>query len=164
MVKRIMLVVVCVFLLTGCNNDQRMTATALSGGNTDLSARIGVRTGDTEIGGLIKYVAKDDIEWGPEPDFGGGYILFYLSQDVTIEDTPQSSILQPWLEALHAQPYAGLELVAACDTQSANDVQPNWIVGTRFTMTEDASAALVVEYIDGDQAAGDLFLGFSYLF
>lgn len=164
MIKRILLVVVivCALCFAGCS-EQQMTTTLMSGQDTDLVARLGVRRGDTEIGGVIKYAVADTVTWGPEPDFGGGYIIFHLTQDVTMEDTPSPSPLQPFLEALHARPYAGVELVADCDT-SVDNVQPNWVFGTSFTLTEDNPWALVVEYCDGDQAAGDLFIGGQILF
>lgn len=166
----IMTIVSCVLLMTavGCNENQRMTAWALSGQETDLDVRGGIldeltNVGGTEVGFTVKYARTNDIPWGPEPDVIGGYLIFHLTQDVTIEDTPQASPLQDWLEALHARPYAGVELVGPIDGHQRK-VQPNWILGSKFTLSEDSDWALVAEYLDGDQADGDVSVGGMFKF
>jgi len=152
------LVVVLLVAAAGCNEETRATAWVLSGQHTDLIARVGAENDNTEVGAVVKYVHRDEIKWGPEPDIAGAYLLFHLTQDVTIEDTLKPSPIGPVLEALHARPYAGLEVVGNTDSRARN-AQPNWIAGTRFSLSPGSRVALVVEYTDGDQAAGDVFLG-----
>jgi len=142
---------------TGCQEEQ-ITAWALTSQSTDLTARVGVENDNVEIGAVAKYANSAEIEWGPEPDYAGGYLIFHLTQDVTIEDTPDPSPLKDFLEALHAKPYAGLEILGEV-TGSQRSVQPNWIAGTTFSMSEDANWFLVTEYVDGDQASGEMHVG-----
>lgn len=148
-------ILIIVLLLSGCN-ESRMTTSVLSGQQTDLAFRAGILDGNTEAGAVVKYDVADEISWGPQPDAYGGYIIFHLTQDVTIKDTQEISPLQPFLEALHARPYAGLELVG---DRSLKDVQPNWIAGTAFTLSEGGNISLNVEYVDGDFNSSDVFIG-----
>jgi len=148
-------------LATGCSNT-KTTGWVLSGSRTDLIARVGLEIQEdgvlnhAEAGIVVKYGDSDEIKW--EPEIAGGYLLFHLTQDVTIEDTPSPSPIGPILEALHARPYAGLEIVGNTDSRVRN-VQPNWIFGSRFGLSPDSSMSLVTEYSDGDQAAGDVYIG-----
>ncbi len=146
--------------LSGCGPDQTAAFTALTGQDTDLTLRGGIREGDTEFGAVARRGKTSDIDWGPRFDDLGAYVIFYLSQDITIADTRDPSLIQPFLEALHAQPYAGLELVGSARHIGSN-VRPNWIVGTAFTLTEskEDNIAVNVEYVDGDQIAGDVSVG-----
>ncbi len=152
--------IVALVVLTGCNNNERLTAWGLSAPNNDLTARVGLENekGDTEVGFTAKYLTTSEIPWGPEPDLVGAYMIFHLTQDVTIEDTPQPSILQPWLESLHARPYAGLELVGPIDGHGRK-VQPNWLLGTSFTVEPLGDWALVTEYVAGDQVVEGWYVG-----
>lgn len=164
--KALVTILIVALLVAGCNGN--MTASVMTGQKTDLDVKVGASLeaedgGRTVAGVVVKYLKSDDIEWGPGPDVIGGFVKFYLTQDITIEDTLEPSLIQPWLEALHAQPYAGLELVGNA-RHSARHVQPNWILGTAFTLSEDGNISLNIEYIDGDQAAGDVYLGMGYKF
>ena len=151
------LLTLCLILLVaGCGG--QMTSSVMTAQNTDLAVRAGILDGDTEAGVVVKYATSDEIEWGPEPDIYGGYVIFHLTQEVTIEDTPEYSILQPFLETLHARPYAGLEIVGSSD-KSMRNFQPNWIAGTAFTLSEDGNISLNVEYVDGDFGSSDVFVG-----
>ena len=153
-----LLTLICmVVLIAGCG-EGNLAGTVMTAQNTDLAIRAGYIVDNTEVGGVVKYVNSSEIEWGPEPDLYGGYIIFHLTQDVSIKDTPEYSPLRPWLEALHAKPYAGLELV----NNSWGDglqIRPNWIAGTSFVLSEESNLALNVEYIDGDASSGDVFIG-----
>lgn len=153
-------------LLAGCS-EQQLATTLMSGQDTDLKVLVGSRTGDVEVGGVIQYTKKDDIEWGPEPTEVGVYVRYYLTQDVTVEDTPQPSVFAPWLEQFHARPYVGLDLMGSTD-RSVRHVQPNWVIGTAFSLEDDVDdvsrAFINVDYVDGDQAKGDTFVSLTYLF
>lgn len=148
---------------TGCNSNQHMTIWTLTGQDIDLTARVGVITensdiGGTEVGVVAKYLTSSEISWGPEPDYVGGYLLFHLTQEVSIEDTPEASPIKDMLESLNVCPYAGLELVGGIG-EHFEKVQPNWILGTKFTIDTVSNWALVAEYVDGDQQAGGVHLG-----
>ena len=86
--------VVCFLALQGCEESNQLTAWAISGQYTDLIARVGVENDGTEIGGVIKYGISDDIEWGPEPESAGAFLIFHLTQDVTVSDTLDPA---PWI-------------------------------------------------------------------
>ena len=152
-----------VVAIGGCNEQNRVATWLMTSSHTDLAARVGMENDGTEVGAVVKYGVADDIKWGPEPEIAGGYILFHLTQDVTIEDYPDHSPLKPFLDLLHTRPYAGLEIVGSTDSRARN-AQPNWIAGTAFTLTESDAAALIVEYSDGDQATGDVYIGGVYRF
>ncbi len=159
--KKLIVVIMTMVLLVavGCSENQKVTVWGLSGQDMQLQARLGVEKDNTEVGAVVKYSVADDIEFGPEPDIAGAYLIFHLTQEVTIEDTPDPSPLQPFLEALHARPYAGVELVGNVDRGNGGSIQPNWLFGTAFTLAEESNVALVVEYADGDQAPSDVSLG-----
>lgn len=159
------LIMAVVVALSGCSQNQTAAFTALTSQNTDLTLRGGVREGDTEIGGVIRRGKSSDMEWGPRFDDLGVYVIFYLSHDVTITDTLDPSLIQPFLESLHAQPYAGLELVGSARHPLSN-IRPNWMLGTAFTLAESGenNVALNVEYVDGDQIAGDVSIGIQGLY
>lgn len=163
-VTKMRIVAIMLLVVAGCS-EQQMAMTLMNGQNTDLKALVGVRNGDTEFGGIIQYEKKDDIDWGPEPTEVGAYVRYYLTQDATIEDTPEPSILAPWLEQLHARPYVGMDFLGSTDS-SMRHVQPNWIVGTLFSLeedTRDTQAFINLAYTDGDYSRGT-FVGLSYLF
>lgn len=143
----------------GCQKKQ-ITAWGLTAPESDLTARIGVQKDNTEVGIVGKYLVSDDIEWGPEPDFIGPYLIFHLTQDVSIEDTPDASPFKAFLESLHAQPYAGLEIIAPYGG-SQRKFQPNFIAGTRFTIDPLSNFSLIVEWDDGDQGPNGMFVGIS---
>ena len=161
---RYFLITACILLVAVCGcSENRITTWVMTGQDTDLVGRLGVENNGTEVGGVIKYGVSDDITWGPEPEFAGAYLLFHLTQEVSIEDVGELSPLQPWLEQLHALPYAGLEVVGNTDSRFRN-AQPNWIAGTKFVLDPEANVGLVVEYSDGDQARGDVYVGMRYQF
>lgn len=149
----------------GCNDNQKYTATALTGQETDLTLRMGVVTenadlGSTELYATAKYLRSSEIPWGPEPDLVGAGIIFYPTFDIAIVDTPQPSPIKSIIEALHARPYVLLELVAPVDGHQRK-VQPNWAVGTLFVLDPVPNLGIKVEYIDGDQVERDTLVGIS---
>ena len=152
-------------LAAGCDENQ-MTASVLTGQDTDLSVRAGVINDGTEVFGTIKYGIAGDVDWQTSNiDQAGIGVIFHLTQEVTIEDTPDASLIQPWLEALNARPFAGVELVANVDAnEHFSDMRPVWIVGTAFTLSDDAKTSLNVEYVDGDRVAGDVNIGIQHKF
>lgn len=150
-----------ILLVAGCGG--QMTSAVLTGHDTDLAVRAGYLDDNTEVGMVVKYAVSDEIDWGLEPDIYGGYIIFHLTQNVSIEDTPEYSPLKPFLESLHARPYAGMEIVGSPD-KYLRRFQPNWIAGTAFTLSKDGNISLNVEYIDGEEAMGDVGIGIQYRF
>ncbi len=151
--------------VAGCNDNQRITTTALTGQSTDLVTRLGVVTenadlGSTEVYVTAQYLRSSKIPWGPEPDLAGMGIIFYPTFDVTITDTPQASPLQDMLESLHARPYALLEFVAPVDGEQRK-VQPNWALGTLFVLDPVPNWGIKVEYVEGDQVEQDVLVGMS---
>lgn len=157
--QRMKLILVAAAICLGGCGQYKPAAWVMTSSETDLMGRLGVVRDNTEIGLTAKYARTSEVPWGPEPDIAGGYLLFHLTQEVTIEDTPEPSPLKDFLEALHASPYAGLEIVGSVADDRLGDFQPNWIAGTKFTLDEGASWALVTEYTDGDQAAGQVYIG-----
>ena len=158
-------ILIVALLCVGCGENTKLTSTVFRGQYTDAKVLVGVQENNAEVGLLVGYVDTDDMEWGPEPDYFGGYVKLYLTQDVTIEDTPDYSPLQPFLEALHAQPYVRMELIRPVDRSvSMDSLQPTWIAGTAFTLSEDGNIALNVEYLDGDFGEEDVFIGIQYKF
>lgn len=151
---------VVMIVTSGCG-DTNLALWGLSAPEQDLTARIGLERGNAEVGLTAKYVASESIaldEGEIEPDEIGGYLIFHLTQDVTVEDTPNRSPIAPFLESLHARPYAGLELVSPY-SGDGRKFQPNWIVGTEFTIAPMDDFAFVVEYVDGEQGTNGVFLG-----
>jgi hypothetical protein len=139
-----------------------MSVTALSSPNQDLTGRVGVLHEDAEIGVVGKYRAADAVEWDElTPDEMGGYLLFHLTQDVSIEDTPDyAPVIGPILEALHARPYAGIEVVGDIGNGASRHFQPNFIIGTTFTLEPASNIGLVVEFVTGDAIDTDeLYVG-----
>jgi len=162
----LVLIVGALCTLAGCS-EQQLAMTLMNGQNTDLKALVGVKEGNTELGGIVQWRKKDDIDWGPEPTEVGAYVRYYLTtQDAIIEDTPESSLLAPWLDRLHARPYVGLDFLGSTDC-SMRHVQPNWVVGTTFSLEPkdvgDAKTFINVAYTDGDQASGDTFVGLTHV-
>ena len=160
----IMTIMMIALLVAGCGESQQITAWGLSSPNQDLTARVGVRDGDTEIFVTGKYEAADNVEWDrlTPTDVGAG-ILFHLTQEGSIEDTPDlAPIIGPLLETLNARPYAGIELVGPLEGEQRR-IQYNFIAGTTFTL--DSNIGLVVEYIDGDQVeTGGVYIGGVFMF
>lgn len=155
--KKLVLTLALVLLIAAGCGDSQVTAWGLTGQNTDLTLRGGLRQANAEVFGTVKYDVTSQAEFD-DPDIMGGGIIFHLSQDATIEDTLQPSPLGPLLEMLHAQPYAGLEIVGGTDS-TTQEFQPNWIFGTAFTLGADGNFAVNVEYIDGDQMSSDVNVG-----
>ena len=167
MSKKLMAAVACVlaFAAVGCNDNQKLTTTVLTGQKADLTTRFGVLTenedlGSTEVFVTAKYLRSSKISWGPEPDVAGVGIIFYPTFDLAITDTPQSSPIQEFIEALHARPYGGVEFVGPLDGEQRK-VQPNWIIGTLFVLDPVPNWGIRVAYVDGDQQSSDVQYGMS---
>lgn len=148
-----------VMLCTGCNEEKMAIWTGTSQ-ETDLCARAGIVSGKgtTEVGVEVEYDRTSDVEWGPTPDRVGPYVIFWLTQDMTITDTPESSPLKDVLESLHARPYVGMNLLGGVDDGWRN-IQPNFKVGTMFTSGDGDDIGVYVEYKDGDSVAPGMYVG-----
>lgn len=146
-------------LLAGCG-ESRLTAWGLTGQDTDLTTRVGLEVVDgVEAGVTAKWVSANDIDWGPEPDVIGPYVILTASWLVTQEDTgPQAPPPATWLEGLKMIPYAGVDFVDDVDNGNFSNLEPNWIFGTKFVLDPDGRVAIVAEYIDGDTPS-DVFAG-----
>lgn len=155
--KTLMAVVMLATLLVAGCYEQRMTAWGLSAPNNDLTAMVGLENaaGTTEVALVAKCLKTSELDLG-QPDLIGASITLWLTQDVTIEDTPEPSIIQPWLEAMHMRPYVRFETVTPIRKQQW---QPNWAVGSAFTMEELGDWAIITEYIQGDQVVRGAYVG-----
>lgn len=153
---RMLLIVVLVGLM-GCEESQ-MTVWTVTGQQTDLLARVGVEDSDgTEIGVEAMWDVSEDIEedqW--EPDLIGPYLIFNLSQEITITDTPEISPIKDLLESLNARPYTGIAILGS---RLDSDIQPQYIGGTKFYLTPDSQWALAVEYTTGDVQPDEVYIG-----
>jgi hypothetical protein len=134
-----------------------MAVTALSSPNQDLTARVGLLKGDAEVFVTGKYESADAVEWDElTPDQMGAGVLLHLTQDISIEDTPAyAPVIGPILEALHARPYAGFEVVGDIGNGASRHFQPNIILGTTFTIAPASNIGLVVEFVTGDAIETD---------
>jgi hypothetical protein len=160
--KKILLTIAVLLLVAaGCGENQQATIWGLSSPTQDLTARVGLQDGNAEIGVTAKYVVADDVEWDQlTPDLLGPYLAFYPSIDasVTDEPSPAPGPIGPWLESLHAKPYFGMEVVGALEGKRS--MQPNFFVGSVFTVDTASNIALVIEYLDGDMVdTGEVYIG-----
>ncbi|MHC4566459.1 MAG: hypothetical protein ACYTE3_11935 [Planctomycetota bacterium] len=157
--KLLWLLCLVVFMVAGCN-ENKMTTWWMTGQDTDLVGRVGYDLDGIEVGATGKWHPSSEIDWGPEPDAVGAYMIIEASWEVRAEDT-----LEPapppvgWLDDFEVVPYGGLELIDDIDNGNFSNVQPNWIAGVKYKLGLEGAAAIVVEYVDGDQASGDVFVG-----
>ena len=156
-----LLIVLLVVAVTGCNEEQ-MTAWVGTSQETDLNLRVGVLDdkGTTEIGVEAEYERSAGIEPSYRPDRIGPYVIFWLTQEITIEDTPEPSPLKNLLEALSARPYAGVNLMGVPE-DGWRDIQPNISVGSFFTIDPASDLGMYVEYKDGDTVVPGTYIGLS---
>lgn len=153
-------VLIMLIVVSGCTDGTKLETSVLRGQHVDMKVLAGVSKDNTGMGLLIGYNDIDDAEWGPEPDFFGGYIQLDLTQDVTITDTPAYSPIKGILETLHAQPYIRAEFIRPVDRSvSIDSLQPAWIAGTKFKVSQDGNFSFNVEYLDGDFGEEGVFLG-----
>ena len=161
--NRLMVIVAMCLLVAGCS-ENRIGTTVLTGQDTDLITRVGY--GNTvEAGVVAKWTPSSDIAWGPEPDQLGLYATIDASWILSAEDTPDAA--PPpivWLEELDVTPYFGIELIDDMDNGNFSNLQPNYIFGLRYTASAAGNVAIVTEYVDGDQASGDVMVGLQYRF
>jgi len=155
----IVMLIMLLVVATGCQEEQ-MTAWVGTSQETDLNLRVGVLDdkGTTEIGVEAEYERSDGIEPSYRPDRIGPYIIFWLTQEVTIEDTPEPSPLKDLLEALSARPYVGLNLMGVPD-DGWRDIQPNIEVGSFFTIDPESDLGMYVAYKDGDNVVPGTYIG-----
>ena len=164
MVKRLVVMMMVSLLLAGCGESQFGT-TILTGQDTDLTTRVFVEQDGVAAGVVAKWTPASEIEWGPEPDEIGAFIILEATWDIQATDTPDAAPAPiSWLENLHVVPYVGMELVDDIDNGNFSNLQPNWIAGLKYTVSDDGNIAIVTEYVDGDQASGDVFVGLRYVF
>ena len=147
-----------VLLVAGCGN---MSTWVMTGQDTDLTTRIGMEAADgVEVGLTAKWDQSSGIEWGPEPEQIGPYAILTASWLIEQDDTgPAAPVPVSWLDGLVAVPYAGVDFVDDVDNGNFSNLEPNWIVGTKFLLDSDGNAAIVVEYVDGDQTRSDVNVG-----
>jgi hypothetical protein len=149
-------IIILALLVAGCGSSQRLAVSCLSSSDNDLEVLLGVHEGNAQAGIVGHFSAADDVEWNElTPDQLGGYVAFFLTQDVSITDTDEPSPLGPLLESLHAQPYIRFEALGPL-RGSRRSVRPNYIGGTRFTMTPDGNIGVNVEYVTGDGVPTDV--------
>jgi len=154
-----LLMVLSLVAIAGCE-EGRMSAWALTSQDTDLIGRVGYDVDGIELGATAKWHPADEIDWGPEPQAVGAYCIVEATWDVQATDTePRAFAPVSWLENLHATPYVGIEVIDDCDNDNLSNLQPNWIVGTKFRVKPDGKSAIIVEYVDGDQQRGDVSIG-----
>ena len=146
MVRNVLSAMVMLLVAAGCQENQKMTVWGISGQGMDLVGRVGIQKNNAEGGAVLKYAAGDigDVE----PDVVGGYLIFFPTYDITVNDTPESSPLKDFFDALHARPYSGLEIVTPIEGHT--EVRPNFIMGSLFTLDPLDNWGFVVEWMDGD--------------
>jgi hypothetical protein len=155
-VSFVVAVLVLLSLITcGCN-EGAVSTWAVTGQNTDLTTRVGYEVDGVEAGVVGKYHPSSGVDWGPEPDVLGAYLIYHVTWDIQAADTPDAAPPPiTWLQELHVVPYAGLELVDDADNGNFGNLQPNWIAGFKYMLDEDAQLAIVTEYADGDQVVDE---------
>jgi hypothetical protein len=143
-------------LIAGCN-ETNMAVTALSSSQQELDARLGyLPTETTEIGVSAKYEVADSVEWDElTPDAIGPYVMFYPTIEAEITDLPALGPLGPILESFNAQPYGGIEIIGNIGNGEARNFQPNYILGTRFSVDQSPNVFLNVEFHTGDAIETD---------
>jgi hypothetical protein len=146
------LAALCLLIVAGCNETQNIAVTAMSSSQRDLDARLGYLHGEnTEVGVSAKYEVADSVEWDElTPDGLGPYVMFYPTIEAEITDLPALGPLGPILESFNAQPYGGIEIVGNIGNGEARNFQPNYILGTRFSIDQSPNVFLNVEFVTGD--------------
>ncbi len=149
----------------GCN-DSNMSTWVMTGEDTDVKALLGTEVADGVIvGGLATWTSSSDVKWGPEPTGVGFFAQVEASWVIQSEDTaPIAPIPVTWLKHLEAVPYARVEFLDDIENDNFGNLEPQWVLGTKFLLTPDGTVGLAAEYSDGDQAPSDvLFGGFLHL-
>jgi len=157
--RKVAMLLIVLFVIAGCNEEQ-MTTWIGTSQKTDINTGFGILDdkGTTEIGIEVEYDRSGDIDPSYRPDRIGPYILVWLTQQVTIEDTPEPSPFKDFLESLNARPYAGLNLLGVPE-DGWRDIQPNFRAGTFFTVEPKSDLGIYTEYRDGDSVAPGLAIG-----
>ena len=155
------ILIVLLLVAVGCNED-KMSVWGLTG--HDTVARVLYDVDGIGLGATCKWPSSDEMKWGPEPSVVGACAIVEASWEASATDVdPKAPIPVTWLENLHAVPYAGVEIVDYIDDDRISNIRPNWIAGSKFMLKPDSRAALVVEYIDGDQTR-DVMVGGMFTF
>ena len=163
-VTKTILLGLLVVALCGCDGGQIGT-TVLTGQDTDMVARVGLEKDGISGGIVAKWTPSSEMEWGPEPDQIGAFVILEATWDVQATDTPDVAPAPiTWLEELHMIPYVGLELIDDCDNDNFGNLQPNWIVGAKYMVNPDGNMAIVTEYVVSDLVPDDVYVGLQYRF
>lgn len=160
MIRKLLLLILlsAMFVCVGCDGG-KMSTWVLTGQDTDLKTLVGYNAG-VEFGGMATWTPTDDIEWGPEPTGVGFYIGADTTWIVSATDTPDPAPFPiDLLDGLQTVPYGRVEFLDDIENDNFGNLEPQWVGGTRFLLNEDGDISIVVEYSDGDQASGDIYIG-----
>ena len=163
MVKRMMLVVIVLLMAAGCA-DRDITASIMTGQRTDMKVLAGTEVAGIGVGAVVAYDTSSAIAWGPEGSRLGFYIQGDPSWLLTAVDTEEAAPAGlSILDGLQVEPYGRIEWLDGSDDDNF-DVRPQWIVGTRWLLSEDGEIAIVTEYSTGDAEPSDGYIGVAIRF
>ena len=152
-----LIMIVCILLFAGCNG--HISTWAFTSQDTDVKALIGYNDG-WEAGVIGVWHPVDDVDWGPEPTGIGAYIGADTTWLISASDEPDKAPPPfSWLDGLHAVPYGRIEWLDSVDNDKVSNLQPQFVAGTRFLLDEQGLVAIAVQYSDGDQSSGNVFIG-----
>lgn len=147
--------VIVLAVLAGCNEEQRKVAVwGLTAHDADFVGRVVTQVdADLWLGPQVSFwVEPEGDDYRPEA--AGVVLIRTLTQEASIEDTPDPSPIGPIIEDMEARPYAGLALLFPWKnpkgTKPLNNSRLNAIGGIEFSTDPDWKWSIVVEGMAGD--------------
>ena len=157
--KTLVTIMTIVLLMTAVANagdpNDGLTLWGMSADGADhlFGARIGWVENQIEVGGSVSWL-DPDMDWGPEPDFLGGYIVFHINETAKVQDPLPDNVFEQWLHAFIGRPFVGIEALMPVDGEQRTP-KINWLVGTLISTSKDFKRSLVIEFATGQGIASD---------